>query len=225
MNKEFVLSLISNKRSARSLQKSVGPSEIGGCSRQVWHRLNATPITNTETLELAAWMGTAMHADLERRVQLHDPFRERFMTEMSVTADGITGHIDLYDSWENEVVDWKTTTKSKLNSKRYPWPSDQQRTQVHLYGYLLTRKDFPVDTVTLVGFPRDGNENHLTLHSEPYDPAIAQAGIDWLRKVEASENAPDPERPLTFCKDYCQFYDASGLIGCPGGIGGGNDDL
>jgi hypothetical protein len=61
MEKDFVLSLMSNKRSARSLQKAVGPSEIGGCRRQVWHRVNSTPVTNVDTLEMAAWMGTAIH--------------------------------------------------------------------------------------------------------------------------------------------------------------------
>lgn len=217
MDKDFVHSLMSNKRSARSLQKSVGPSEIGGCRRKVWHRLFNSRVTNPDTLEMAAWMGTAIHDALEKRVKRHDPFGERFITEMEVSADGLMGHVDVYDTVEHEVIDWKTTTKSKLSSKAYPWPSDQQRTQVQLYAYLLTCNDRIVETVTLVGIPRDGNENHVAIHSEPYDPEVALAGIEWLREVEAMDTPPEPERPVRFCRDYCQFYDATGEIGCPGG--------
>lgn len=217
MDKEFVLSLMSNKRSARSLQKAVGPSEIGGCRRQVWHRLFNTRATNPDTLEMAAWMGTAIHNALEHRIRKLDPFQERYFSEIEVGHDGLMGHVDLYDSLNHEVIDWKTTTKSKLASKSHPWPSDQQRTQVQLYGYLLTCNDFVVETVTLVGIPRDGNENHIAIHSEAYDPEVAKAGIAWLRELEWQDTPPEPERPVRFCRDYCQFYDATGEIGCPGG--------
>ena len=98
MEKDFVLSLMSNKRSARSLQKAVGPSEIGGCRRQVWHRVNSTPVTNVDTLEMAAWMGTAIHTALENRIERADPFHERYLTELEVSADGIKGHIDGNDT-------------------------------------------------------------------------------------------------------------------------------
>jgi hypothetical protein len=217
MDKDFVLSLISNKRSKRSLQKAVGPSEIGGCRAQVWHRLFSTRPTNPDTLELAASIGTAFHDWLEKRVERLDPFRERYMTELEVTHDGLMGHVDLYDSVDHEVVDWKTTTKSKLTSKSHPWPSDQQRMQVQLYGYLLTCNDWLVETVTLVGFPKDGNENQIQIHSEPYDPDLALRGIAWLRELETLDTPPEGERPVRFCRDYCQFYDATGEIGCPGG--------
>jgi hypothetical protein len=216
MEKDFVLSLMSNKRSARSLQKAVGPSEIGGCRRQVWHRVNSTPVTNVDTLEMAAWMGTAIHTALENRIERADPFHERYLTELEVSADGIKGHIDVYDRVNSEVIDWKTTTKSKLSSKAYPWPSNQQRMQVHLYGYLLLANDYLVDTVTLVGIPRDGNENHIAIHSEPYDAQIAKDGLAWLKDVEFADSPPEPERNVRFCRDYCQFYDATDQVGCPG---------
>ncbi len=217
MDKDFVLSLMSNRNSKRSLQKAVGPSEIGGCRAQVWHRLFGTRTTNPDTLEMAAWMGTAIHTELEKRVARLDPFGERYVTEMEVSAEGLMGHVDVYDSVDHEVIDWKTTTKSKLASKSHPWPSDQQRMQVQLYAYLLTCNDRIVETVTLVGIPRDGNENHIAIHSEPYDPELALQGIEWLRELQTLDTPPEGERPVRFCRDYCQFYDATGEIGCPGG--------
>ena len=40
----------------RSKQKQVGPSELGGCRRKVWYKLNSQPATNGGELKLAAIM-------------------------------------------------------------------------------------------------------------------------------------------------------------------------
>ena len=213
MNTDFVISLISSeKRSKRSKQVQVGPSEVGGCRRRVWHRLQGTPKTNQDTLIMAAWMGTTIHKDLERRLQMRDPFGERYEVEVSVEHNGMRGTVDVYDREECEVIDWKTSTKAGLKD----FPSDQQRTQVHLYGYLLSANGREVKDVTLVGIPRDGNERQIVVHSEPYDPAIAEAGLEWLEDVTGRVEAPEPEKHRRFCVLYCPFYDASATTGCPG---------
>jgi len=38
----------------RSTQIQVGPSELGGCRRKVWYKLNDQPETNDNELKLAA---------------------------------------------------------------------------------------------------------------------------------------------------------------------------
>ena len=213
MDTEFVISLIAGeKRSKRSRQAQVGPSEIGGCRRRTWHRLQGTPVVNPDTLIMAAWMGTAIHKDLERRLTMKDPFGERYEIEVAVEHNGLRGHVDVYDKQDREVIDWKTSTKSGLRD----FPSEQQITQVQLYGYLLNATGKPVDNVTLVGLPRDGNETHIQVHTEPYDPAIAEAGLEWLRDVQSREEPPEPEKHRRFCIHYCNFYDASAEVGCPG---------
>lgn len=213
MDRDFVLSLFDNKHSDRSMQKAVGPSEIGGCRRRVWHRLIGTPTLNDQTLSMAAWMGTAIHTAIENRIKLQDdPFNPRFLLEIAVTFDGIRGHVDCYDTVNHEVIDWKTITKKKVNY----FPSNQQRTQVHIYGYLLSSTGYPVDTVTLVGIPRDGNELDVVMHSEPYSEQIALEGIAWLRQIENNLDViPNPEMPKRFCRDYCPYFDGSGNEGCP----------
>ena len=39
---------------SRSTQVQIGPSELGGCSRKVWFRLNGQAETNDNELKLAA---------------------------------------------------------------------------------------------------------------------------------------------------------------------------
>lgn len=222
MDKEFLLGLIDDSRSARSMQKAIGPSEIGGCRRRAWHRLNGTPTVNEQTLGMAAWMGTAIHAALERKVRRVDPFEERFLLEHEASFDGVMGHVDLYDRESREVIDWKTTTKRKLSS----FPSEQQRWQVQVYGYLMDSTGYPVDTVTLVGIPRDGNELDVKIHSEVYDREIAEEALAWLDEImewdQNHDDPPEPEMPaVRFCRDYCQFYNPDAGMprfdGCRGG--------
>lgn len=213
MDKEFVVGLVQDRGSKRSLQKQVGPSEIGGCRRKVWHRLQGTPVVNTDTLLMAAWMGTAIHAAIEKRMKRLDPFESRYLRERRVEFDGLVGHVDCYDMVEREVIDWKTTTKRGLAD----FPSEQQRWQVQVYGYLLANTGFPVATVTLVGIPRDGNETHIKVHSEPYSENVAREALAWLDAITGwqDEEPPDPEKPARFCRDYCQYYDPEGEVGCP----------
>lgn len=212
MNEDFIMSLLTDKNSKRSMQKQVGPSEIGGCSRKVWHRIHGTPKTNFDTLSMASTMGTAIHEWIEKKIKRDDPFEERYMREIEVSHDGLMGHADVYDVVDREVVDWKTTTKKNLAN----FPSQQQIWQVQVYGYLLTSNGYPVDTVKLVGIPRDGNETHVKVYAEPYDEAVALEAIAWLRNVEAMESRPDPEKHVRFCRDYCGFYDATEEVGCGG---------
>lgn len=221
MDKDLFLSLVDDSRSTRSMQKAIGPSEIGGCRRRAWHRINHTPNQNDDTLSMAAWMGTAIHAALERRLKRIDPFGERFLLEQSVGVSDLVGHVDCYDGDNREVIDWKTTTKRKLSS----FPSEQQRWQVQVYGYLMNANGHPVETVTLVGIPRDGNELDVKIHSEPYDRAIAEEALAWLGEIgewdQEHDDPPEPEMPVRFCRDYCQFYNPTAglarLDGCEGG--------
>ena len=127
-----VLAIIGGSKTARDFQKEVGPSEVGGCRRKVWHRLQGTEPMN-ETYRLAAWMGTAIHKGIERAFDVADPFSERYLRETEVAHDGLMGHVDCYDKETRTLIDWKTTSKKNL---RY-FPSQQQRTQVHLYGLLM----------------------------------------------------------------------------------------
>ncbi len=198
---------LSSARQERSLQTDVGPSELGGCRRRVWHRLQGTPESNKSTKVLASFMGNAIHDWIENALAGADPFGDMLHREFEVSHDGLTGHVDLYDSGRLLVVDWKTTTKKNLSY----FPSKQQRMQVMVYGWLLNETGHPVETVSLVAIARDGNEDDIVVHVEDYDPELAQEALLWLADVKAMTEAPPPEKYEAFCRDYCPFFGA-----CPG---------
>lgn len=205
-----------DKSRARSVQTAVGPSAIGGCRRRVWHDLKQTPITNPDTDSLAAIMGTYIHAGIAEAMKREDPFNERFLIEHRIEVpDVIVGNVDLFMIKEGIVIDWKTT---KMKSQRY-FPNKGQLYQVHVYGWLLEQNGYKVNHVSLVSIARDGEMGDVRTYIEPYDPAIAKEGLDWLQAVRdiVSSNAPapEPEEKIFFCSRYCPYFDTTGVIGCP----------
>lgn len=194
----------------RSRQIEIGVSSLGGCKRQAWHIIQQTPKTN-QTESLAAILGTAIHAHISEAIKWADPFGEDFLIEEMVENDKIRGHVDLYVKSAKMVVDWKTKTMKGLDR----FPSSQEKWQVNVYANLLQEKGFPVERVALVGIPRDGTMADIKVWQSDYDPKIVDKAFAWLEDVQSRESAPDPERPISFCRSYCSYYDETGFQGCP----------
>jgi len=212
--KELLLHVLHAKDASRdrSMQTEVGPSEIGGCRRKVWYRLNAQPHTNENQSKLAAIMGTAIHAAIEEAIGALDPEAKEYLVETEVAFGDMKAHVDLFVPSTGAVIDWKT---SKIKNMGY-FPSNQQRWQVQVYGYLLSKNGYKVNTVNLVAIARDGSEKDIKVHTEPYDEVMAMAALSWLANVKASTVLPEPEKDQSFCKDYCQYYDVTEEMGCGG---------
>ena len=208
--KELLLNALhaADAKKSRSVQVQIGPSEVGGCRRKVWYRLNGQPETNSNQLKLAAIMGTAIHAEIEKALAGND----ELMIEAEVEYEGMKAHIDLFVPETGDVIDWKT---SKLKNLGY-FPSTQQRWQVQLYGYLLSKNGYDVNRVSLVAIARDGDERDVKVHTEAYDESLALEALGWLATVKESTELPAPDKDASYCQHYCQFYDASGEMGCDG---------
>ena len=213
--KELLIEVLRAKDAgrARSKQTQVGPSELGGCRRKVWYRINGREATNNNELKLAAIMGTAIHAEIEKSISVLDPKGEKYLVETEVEYNGMKAHIDLYIPETGDVIDWKTV---KVKNLSY-FPTQQQSWQVQVYGYLLDKsgKGKP-RTVNLVAIARDGDERDVKVHSEPYDPKIAEEALNWLAAIKESAVAPEPERDQSYCRFYCKYFDESGKVGCTG---------
>lgn len=192
----------------RSTQVQIGPSELGGCRRKVWYRINDQPETNDNELKLAAIMGTAIHTEIEKSLSSNP----NVMLETEVEYNGMKAHIDCFVPSTGDVIDWKT---SKIKNLGY-FPSTQQRWQVQVYGYLLAKNGHKVERVSLVAIARDGDERDVKVHTEEYNEAMALEALDWLSAIKDSADAPAPEKDESYCKFYCKYYDASGQMGCAG---------
>jgi hypothetical protein len=189
---------IQDNARARSQQKTVGVSGLGGCRRSVWHTLQGHVGTNV-TDNLAAIMGTAIHNTIEQAFA-----NSGALIEHRVEIEGYPpATIDYFDPVAGEVVDWKTI---KLSGIPY-FISQQKIWQVQCYGYLMMKAGYDVKTVTLVGIPRDGGSADIIVRSFAFDPTIAEDAFAWLEDIKARTEAPAPERDATsWCSKYCKFY-------------------
>jgi len=165
--KELLLTALraGDAKRSRSTQVQIGPSEVGGCRRKVWYRLNDQPETNDNELKLAAIMGTAIHAEIERALADNPDV----LIETEVEHNGMKAHIDCFVPSTGDVIDWKT---SKVRNLSY-FPTNQQRWQVQLYGYLLANNGYAVKRVSLLAIAWDGDECDVMVHTEDFNESFA----------------------------------------------------
>lgn len=196
----------------------VGPSAIGSCSRQVYHRLKRTPETNPDTEMLVSFMSDSIKTRIGEVNEYEDPMGDNFLVEQKVEYAGLKGHIDLYIKDQAMVVNWKTTAKKNLKAKNLP--SVHYIYEIQVSGYLLTKSQgYKVKKVAVVSLPRDGRMEEIEEFVTDYNEEIALKGIVWIDTiksiVEKNGQPPAPEKYKSFCEKYCSYLDPTGEVGCP----------
>lgn len=182
-------------RHPRSLQKRIGPSEIGRpCDRWILHKLNG----DGEPDRGPAWkpaVGTAVHDQLERWFDAANRHggevdRTEWITEWEVNVGKIggtdtTGHSDLFHVPTGTVIDHKIIGPKQLAKYRLHGPSQQYRVQAHLYGKGFTDDGGwgPCRTVAIAFLPRDGELSGAYFWSEPYDPHLAAEAMTRANRL------------------------------------------
>lgn len=224
----------------RSLQRRIGPSEIGNpCDRRLGYKLLGQP----ENPRGDAWkptIGTAVHAWLEealddddaRLLQANDyqlgDHDLTWITEKKVVvgylADGteISGSCDAYHRPSRTIIDHKVVGVSSLRDKKANGPGQQYRVQVHLYAAGFVMAGHPVEHVAINFLPQNGNLTDAYWWSEPFDFAIAADAITRLRAIEAHITATGGVDGLHATEAWCAWcpFHLPGTTdlraGCPG---------
>lgn len=162
----------------RSLQKRIGPSELGAdCTHCLAAKLAGWPRNQD-----AAWLpaiGTGVHMLLEElftRFERENPGRwlmEQRVTVGDIAGTPITGSTDLVDLHAGMTVDWKIVGAASL--KKYKaGPSATYRAQAHLYAKGWRAAGYDIGHVAIAFLPR----NDVSLRGgywwhEPYDEQLA----------------------------------------------------
>lgn len=206
----------------RSLQRAIGPSEIGtDCIRCLARKLMGIEKIPGEGIADVPWLpfiGTSVHAQLE------DFFRDEndrlgkvrwfVETRLPIGRIGdkeITGSCDLFDSETGTVIDHKVVGTTKLKSVPKKGPGNTYRVQAHLYGLGWTNLGYEVENVAVKFYPR----NDISLTSshywyEKYDETIALAALERANEVlrQATE-AKDLTEFLKICSTSGECFSCS----------------
>lgn len=185
----------------RSLQKRIGPSEIGDeCDHCLAAKLAGWE-KHDPMIPWAATVGTGGHLLMEtffhRYNQEHTPRggAKRFVMEETVAVGNIggqliTGSTDLLDLETGMTVDWKFVGKSSLDKYRRQGPSQKYRVQAHLYAHGWNLAGIAVKYVSICFLPRASNT--WTQHFwwfEEYQPEIAVNALERANKLLAQAQA------------------------------------
>jgi hypothetical protein len=226
------------RTSPRSLQKTIGPSEIGNtCDRRIAYRIAGIPAVNVWGDPWPAVVGTAIHAWLEKAVNRYQTSKalRDWLTEVRVRPDPLVqGSSDAFHVPTGTVVDYKTTSTDTLRKLRKGGaPSDSYIVQINLYGLGHERAGRNVKNVALVYYPRSGWLDDAFVWQTPYNPGIAHQALERLYHIGYLlldldiENHPeriaqipaDPGDACVWCplfnRDMDPTVQASNL-GCPG---------
>lgn len=213
---------------SRSMQVSVGPSEVGlECTRRLAYKLSNQPTVNYSKDGWAAWIGTQGHSGLEQIYREANGTTSRFLIEVQLEFGSAVvpkGTADLYDRKYGRLVDHKFPGKSSLAKMWLDGPSEQYKKQLQMYAYGLERAGESVQEVSLVGYPREsGNLDELYVYVAPYDRQVALDAISRAESVAGALSRGhkpwDAPKVSGFLCQWCPFYlkDApNGEAGCRG---------
>lgn len=183
----------------RSLQKALGPSEVGHpcerrlaygtvASRKETYSIPAERGLNRFNDPLAAIYGTAMHTWLEDAARLANEAlgRVRWVPEQRVEIrPGLSGTCDLYDVDEASVLDWKNLGATSHKKMVKHGPSASYRAQAHLYGAgYMNQFGLPVKKVGVVALARHGGLRDTYLWREDYNQSFVDEILARLDRVE-----------------------------------------
>lgn len=179
----------------RSLQKTIGPSELGTDSPHelTMKLLQREPLEQPETPWLPT-QGTAVHAWLEHHLGGHRPdgddeWQGEWEAEKRVHVGllhshtlldpgshewHVTGSIDLWIPGDAATVDWKNVGSYTLDNAKSTGPSQQYLIQQSLYGWALEQAGTPPERQALVYIPRNARTlDDWWSYEWAYDPKPA----------------------------------------------------
>lgn len=188
----------------RTLQKEIGPSEVG------------MPCTHCLAAKLAGWeqteqgvpwltfVGRAVHEALSNIFISHEADRNathtggiEWLSEQRVTggwilSEPVPGSCDLFHVPSGTVVDFKVVGAPALRRAR-SGPTQTYRYQGHTYGQGWANAGYQVDTVAILYLPR----NAVSLGSavrwhEPFDPTVATEAFERASHLQMQLNALRP---------------------------------
>lgn len=203
----------------RSLQKTLGPSEIGSlCKRQLAFGVTAPTMGKGTNVYGDVWrshVGTALHKEDELVLKF---VNEQAGETIWIPEARVKGHdehpgtCDAFHVPTNTVVDWKHPGKFMFDHYRKEGPSWKYRIQTHIYGKGYARFGFPVKYVALMFISPASDLHHGFLWMEEFRPVIADLALANLDEIKAKcadlDVVNHPERfaefPIT-PSDDCRF--------------------
>lgn len=214
MTSTSALLLLADQLRARSAQREIGWSDIGGCRRRTRYKIDGYEPVNRMS-SVTAMIGTAVHEQLKTVLDaLGMP------AEWEVEYADIKGHFDRYEPEHRRVVDTKTTTSRWLESIKLHGPPFSHIWQCSGYCAALLTQDppVPVETFRIDYLCRDtGEEWQYEQYFSMRDIRDALEWLDDVKSVPFDLVPRDYEPDSAWCQG-CPFGGPDGGLCWSGGV-------
>jgi len=210
-----------NAKRARSQQKALGMSELGGCRRQAGFKILGVEPSNPADLRTdkyadsrEAMIGTMIHETILPQIQAMSLTAE-IEVPVVLRFDGlpeIPGSSDLIDQSEGLILDLKTSSHNGVEFIKNRGPSKKHLWQTHGYATAAIQAGIPITRIALVYIDRaDGQVVYV--HYQDYDPTIVTDIEEWWREVNSTDDPftlPRDEKGPGLSKicDWCPWLNA-----------------
>lgn len=202
----------------RTLQVAVGSSEAGQrCDRRIAYRLHGVRPCNFRD-PLRSLVGEEFHLALADMFTRLNAGSARWLVEAPILYRGMPGTVDLYDRHTRTIVDWKSSTRSKIRQVRREGPPVHYKVQLQIYAAGLRAQGEDPQRVALAYVPTDGELSDLWCWVSPVDERMAVDALDRIEKlagVEPAEATPTPDRLCPWCSHF-RPGSTDLATGCPG---------
>ena len=176
-----------DRNSSRSLQKTIGPSEIGDtCDRRIGYRIAEVPEVNDNFDPWAAIVGTSIHSWLDDafRAWIKGQGQTQWLTETRLPISGIIkGRSDLFNVDEACVIDHKGAGPSVMKKVLKSGPGPGYVVQIQLYGYGYEQLGYTVKKVALAFYPRAGWLRDMYVWTADYDRDVALTALARVSRI------------------------------------------
>ena len=217
----------------RSQQKTLGPSNLSTpCARKIGYQVLDVPPVTPSTVNLAAWVGTGIHEQMELACAAENKRAKAKVWETEIRCQipikpPIQCHVDAYYHPTYTALDGKSVGPSALQKYRRQTPINYE-TQIDLYGLLAVLSGkFRVDNVGIGYLPRNGDLSDIHVYTRPWNQERADAAIKRYEQILAATGAGAAVLPLLPTAGDCRFCrwwnpgvawtDPTGVTaGCPG---------
>ena len=208
----------------RTQQTAIGPSDLSSpCDRKLVHQILGTPPVTQSDVSLQAWVGTAIHASLERAAEGDDDWLTEVPVGVKISDElTIRGTLDAYHKPTCSIIDYKSTGPAAHAKYKRKSP-DNYLTQISLYGLMAVLSGrMQVKQTALVYIPRNSDLSEIHVDTHPWDQDRADAAIARLQHLHAAAAAGPVVLPLVGTADDCRFCrwwmpgSDRPQVGCPG---------
>jgi hypothetical protein len=203
-----------SNNSERSLQKAIGPSEIGHpCPRNVAYKVAGVTPNPSHLDPLPSILGVGFHAWMENNLP------PGWLPESKVqVTPTLSGHSDAYEQMSRTVVDWKMLGRTTHQKWLAGEVKTVYRVQAHAYGLGFMNAGIPVERVAVAAFCKSKPLSDMYLWSEPWNPELAMKSLNRLAQIRTyvgASGASDANRaPIlrigSYACDDCFFCEFKG---------------